>query len=242
MEALSLTSVTEQIATYLRHAILEGRIRPGQAVRQVEISARLGASQGAVREALRTLHAEGLVVIEPRKGARVAPLALNDLKEIYELRAMLEPPLLIESARSHDESQVAVVERLLRQLETAARMEDRGAYHRLNHEFHFAVFNAAGPTWKGRILEILWSASTPYHILYDATLDLPRMQDEHRAIFEAWRDRRADALAALQDGHRNHTGAYFQKISEEAWTSGQDLGAAVEDADPDDPVDPVRRR
>jgi len=227
MEAVSLSSVTDQIATYLRQAILEGRIRPGQAVRQIEISGLLGVSQSAVREALRTLSAEGLVEIEPRKGARVAPLAADALKEIYELRALLEPPLLAESARFHDESHVPVVEGFLRQLNEAVRGEDRGAYHRLNHQFHFAIFNAAGRTWKGRILEILWSASTPYHILYDVTLDLPQMQDEHAAMFAAWRDRRADTLVALQDRHRNHTGTYFQMVSEQAWSSGD----AAEDHD-----------
>lgn len=233
MEAVSLTSVTDQIASYLRHAILEGRIRPGQAVRQIEISGLLGVSQSAVREALRTLSAEGLVEIEPRKGARVAPLALDALKEIYELRALLEPPLLAESALSHDSSQDAQVEALLAQLGDAVRREDRGSYHRLNHEFHFAIFNAAGRTWKGRILEILWSASSPYHILYDATLDLTKMQDEHAEMYVAWRNRRADDLVALQDRHRNHTGAYFQKVSEKAWSSavaaeGQDDLAAAD--------------
>lgn len=220
MEVVSLSSVTDQIATFLRHAIIEGRIRPGQAVRQIEVSGLLGVSQSAVREALRTLSAEGLVEIEPRKGARVAPLALGALKEIYELRALLEPPLLVESARSHDASHVPLVDVLLRQLNDAVHGEDRGAYHRLNHQFHFAIFNAAGRTWKGRILEILWSASTPYHILYDVTLDLPQMQDEHAAMFDAWRNRRAAELVALQDRHRNHTGAYFQKVSEQAWSSG----------------------
>ena len=74
----------------LREAIVEGRLKPGQRLMEVQLAEQLGVSRTPVREAIRKLELEGLVVMLPRKGAYVANMSLKDLKDVLEIRASLE--------------------------------------------------------------------------------------------------------------------------------------------------------
>ena len=74
----------------LRGAIVEGRLKPGQRLMEVQLAEQLGVSRTPVREAIRKLELEGLVVMLPRKGAYVANMSLKDLIDVLEIRASLE--------------------------------------------------------------------------------------------------------------------------------------------------------
>ena len=74
----------------LREAIVEGRLKPGQRLMEVQLAEQLGVSRTPVREAIRKLELEGLVVMLPRKGAYVANMSLKDLIDVLEIRASLE--------------------------------------------------------------------------------------------------------------------------------------------------------
>ena len=74
----------------LREAILEGKLSPGQRLMEVQLAEQLGVSRTPVREAIRKLELEGLVVMLPRKGAYVADISLKDLVDVLEIRASLE--------------------------------------------------------------------------------------------------------------------------------------------------------
>lgn len=84
-------SVGEAVADALRDAILRGVLPPGRRLRQEELASQFGISRNPLRDALRTLQAEGLVTIDGRRGARVAALSQAELVELYELRELLEP-------------------------------------------------------------------------------------------------------------------------------------------------------
>ena len=74
----------------LREAILEGKLKPGQRLMEVQLAEQLGVSRTPVREAIRKLELEGLVVMLPRKGAYVANMSLKDIMDVLEVRASLE--------------------------------------------------------------------------------------------------------------------------------------------------------
>ena len=93
----SVGAASERIAAYLRDAILFGDIQPGQWIRQEEVAARLGASRLPVREALRTLEAEGLTEHAANKGSRVPLLDMQEVDIVYRMRERLEPLALTES-------------------------------------------------------------------------------------------------------------------------------------------------
>src|SRR5450631_4595154 len=88
---------SQRVADYLRKAILNGDIRPGQRVRQAMVAERFGASRLPVREALRMLEAEGLIEHEANKGARVPLLGSREVDIIYQMRERLEPLALSQS-------------------------------------------------------------------------------------------------------------------------------------------------
>jgi len=82
--------LTDEVAAQLRAAILGGDFAPGQKIRQADVARQLGVSRGPVREALRSLIAEGLVQDEPRRGTFVAKLSPDDVREILDVRVALE--------------------------------------------------------------------------------------------------------------------------------------------------------
>jgi DNA-binding GntR family transcriptional regulator len=93
--ALRRVSTVDAIAASLRTRILDGELGAGERLRELELAEAYGVARHSLRAALRTLAGEGLVVIEPNRGARVASLAADDLTPLFELRTALE----LEAAR-----------------------------------------------------------------------------------------------------------------------------------------------
>ena len=106
-----------RIADALRAAILDGRYRPGERIRQEEVAARSGVSRIPVREALRMLAAEGLVTLVANTGAWVAKLSLDECVETYLIRERLEPMLLRASLPNLDEAAIGRLELLIASME-----------------------------------------------------------------------------------------------------------------------------
>lgn len=90
--------LTEQIYGRLHDDILRARLLPGQTVLESELAAHFGVSKTPVREALRLLVQDGWVLVLPRKGYLIRPLGLDDLREVFQLREMLEPGFAGEAA------------------------------------------------------------------------------------------------------------------------------------------------
>ena len=90
METLSVTGVTETVVQYLRIQIIGGVLAPGQKLNEIELSSRLGVSRPPLREAFRILENEYLVVSIPRKGCYVTEVSIEDCREIFQSREMIE--------------------------------------------------------------------------------------------------------------------------------------------------------
>jgi DNA-binding GntR family transcriptional regulator len=136
-----LRSTVDLVAQRLREEILAGELAPGQAIPQEEISARLGVSRSPLREALRRLEAEGLVHYRTNRGAVVAALDARALRDLYELRRILEVGAIGLVVRRIDAPAVAA----LRRLATALSKEREPlAFVKAHHEFHARVYDASG--------------------------------------------------------------------------------------------------
>ena len=83
------TSISEAVTDTLRSAILNGQLKPGQKLPQAEIAEQLGVSRIPLRDALRRLEVEGLVLMDDRRGARVAEVSMEELDEIFQMRILL---------------------------------------------------------------------------------------------------------------------------------------------------------
>jgi DNA-binding GntR family transcriptional regulator len=113
-------TLSDQVADQLRQAILLGQLRPGQRIIEQEIAEALALSRGPVRDALRILQNERLVVINPYRGASVAKLTLRDAEEIYSLREELELLALRYAVDNASDAQIAelnlIIDRMVEQL------------------------------------------------------------------------------------------------------------------------------
>jgi DNA-binding GntR family transcriptional regulator len=137
MPETSAVRVREQ----LQDAILEGVLKPGERLRAEALAQRYGTSRTPVREALLQLEAQGLVEVEPNRGAVVRAFDRADLLDLYEVRALLEPAA---AARAAGRIGAAEIERLHRNCDAAqAAGDDADAQIALNEEFHRIIGEAA---------------------------------------------------------------------------------------------------
>lgn len=118
------SSLTEQVYRALKEDILATRLGSDLIV-ETTVAREYGVSKTPVREALRQLVHEGLVIVLPRKGYLIRPMGLADIIEVMNLRAILEPPLAAAAARNRSQAQVEQIERLLdRELSSSPDLEE----------------------------------------------------------------------------------------------------------------------
>lgn len=193
----------------LRGDILGGRCRPGARLREEEVAERFGLSRTPVREALRRLEADGLVVVTPRRGAEVVRWRDDDIAELVELRALLEGHAARRAAVVGGVDLVALRE-LCERMEAHAEARDERAADeitRLNMELHRAVHRAAGrllPDLLARLIDVPVVRRT-FHT-YSAA-ELRRSCGQHRELLEALAAGDGDWAAAVMQSHIRAAGA-----------------------------------
>jgi DNA-binding GntR family transcriptional regulator len=177
--------LTELVVSALRERILSGGVPPGERLVEGKLSEELGVSRMPVREALRQLAAEGLVTIEPRRGASVTSFTPQQMRELVEVRATLEGLNAKLAARRHDDQQIAEMERIL---EEGTRVSKDGADDAvmlmMNQRFHDALGSIAANS----ILQDIMRSLRDRTALLFAPLNRsrgPQNWDEHAAILRA---------------------------------------------------------
>ncbi|MEV6247909.1 GntR family transcriptional regulator [Streptomyces sp. NPDC051742] len=197
----------------LRRAITSGELRPGDQIRQDALAARFEVSRVPLREALKSLEAEGLVVHHIHRGYFVAELSLDDLEEIYRIRELLETEAVRTAFARMPEGTVAALERIQREVERAATEGDVPGMAAANRLFHFTLIEASGMPRLVRLITTLWDSTDAYRSLY-YTEDPHRKQavHEHRAVISALRHGDEEAAIRWLDEHRAHAVAALRRI------------------------------
>lgn len=198
VQPIESRSVTDLVTTELRRSIVSGDLAPGETFSLRKIATMLDVSFIPVREALRNLEGEGLVITRPGRSACVAPLYLEDLQAIYQLRRTLEPEIARRSAKLISDAE-------LDQLQ--AQVEDFGderhtiqTVYDAHHDFHAALLAPAATIWDKRVLNSLWRAAERYIRIGFSKADpdpqdRPRRQEAHEVLLDAFRAHDADAVA-----------------------------------------------
>ena len=194
-----------RIAELLREAILHGEYQPGQRLRQEDVAQRFGASRVPVREAFRTLEADGLVTLVANTGAWVSRLSLAECDEVYQTRERVEP-LLLRYAMPHiDAAHVARLEVLADQMQATDGVEE---FLRLDREFHLGSYAAAETTVLGDLVHRLWNTTQHYRRAFTLLLDEHAtrvVHDEHHMLVGAIRAGDADDAERILAGHIRRT-------------------------------------
>ncbi|MEM7343344.1 MAG: GntR family transcriptional regulator, partial [Chloroflexota bacterium] len=191
-------TIPEQITARLRQEILSGQVKPGQPMREQEISTRFGVSRGPIREALRELTKLGLLVLEPNKGVRVAPSLSTSVRPlIVELRRKIETFVLESIFDQITQADIATWEAILADIKTACEAGDTVALVDYDMQFHQAIIQSHDD----RELFTLWQPIALRMLMqYDRFGDdLMASYHEHKRILDAIRSNdKVEALAALE--------------------------------------------
>lgn len=182
----------EYVREVLRRAILNGELETGSRLVQAEIAATLEVSTTPVREALRDLASEGLIRFDPHRGAVVAELSGEELREIYEIRQILEPHAMRQAVPALGESTLEQLRKLQARM-TEARHS--ASFVDLNRTFHMMIYEAASSPRLVAIIRSLEDAAVMY---IGAALETnPGLRDaavhDHGEILAALERRDAEA-------------------------------------------------
>ena len=170
----------------LRDAILSGELPAGQAMSQNTLAQNLGAGRTPVREALRMLQREGLVLSEPNRRVRITELSASDAEELYVMRIALEAVAVRITVPSLTDDDLALLEGLMAQMDFYMRRRDNDGLRTPHGEFHARLVAGAGPRVTTLLRQMFDHAERYRRALggigpegWDAR------QREHRAILDA---------------------------------------------------------
>ena len=192
-------TLSAAIVDRLRQAILDGTHPAGSQLRQDALAETYGVSRIPVREALFQLEAEGFVRIAPHKGAIVSELSLDEVNDVFDLRALLEPRMLAESAPRFDAGDFAALDAIQARFERAIAARDVGQWGAINAEFHMALYaKARQPRTQSIVAALLQTSDRYTRVQLSNTTAMGTAEQEHAELVRLCRAGRfAEACAFL---------------------------------------------
>ncbi len=191
-------TIASRISRALAERIISGVLSPGERLRQDHIAEEFGASHVPVREAFRLLEAQGLAVSEPRRGFRVAAFDLKEVREVAEMRAVLEV-LALRHAIPH--LTAAILERAEAATVAADTSRDVRSWEAANRAFHRLLLEPCGMPRLLASIDDLHAASARFLFSAWRTSWEARTDHDHRAILAALREGRGDEAAKILERH-----------------------------------------
>ncbi len=194
------TPVTHEdaVTAQLRRLIVEGGLPPGAKLTVSALSARLASGATPVRAALKLLEGEGLVEALPYRGARVRVLAVDDIRNIYRLRAAVLALLMPDVVRHVSNAELDALDALEARFEAVAEAGDGPGAMAVNQAFHRALFAAARNPDAAAVMERSWALVEALRLrLGFGPGRLARSVESHRALLAAVRARDAAMASAL---------------------------------------------
>lgn len=197
----------------LRQAIITGEFAPGERLMEIALANRLGVSRTPVREAIRKLELEGLVVMIPRKGAEVAKITEKDLRDVLEVRSSLEE---LAAERMNDEVKEKL-EKALKEFEEAIESDDNAAIADSDVDFHDVIFEATGNARLIQIINNLREQMYRYRLEYVKDTEYHTvLLNEHRELAKAMVEgRKEDARKIMKRHIDNQEMTVIRNIKEE---------------------------
>lgn len=187
-----------RVTRVLRDDIVLGRRAPGSRLIERDIAAELNVSRLPVREAIRTLVGEGVVVARPRTWAVVREFTRRDIQDFGEVREAIETLLFVFAAERHNEEGIARLRAAYERELAAAVAGDTEAARIAAAEFHEISAELAGNEMLGELIAVF---VTRLRWLFGQHDDLVAMAEEHRLILEAVEARDTDTLRVIVPRH-----------------------------------------
>src|SRR5215210_1648113 len=203
-ETIQRVSVVDNVTVLLRRALLAGEIKPGERIRVAELEKSFGVSHIPIREAVRRLETEGLIVALPQRAAVAAGVDLDDLAGLYDLRRIVECDVIRRSVDGMTAEQVETVRAALETFEKASDDHDSPPFWELHRNFHWALLEPGASAWIRRVLDQVWTASQRYVRLFVSETVADAMAD-HRELLAFCETRDGRGAAELLRRHLDRT-------------------------------------
>lgn len=205
----------DRVADLLRTAILQGQMRPGQRLPEMDVAQQLNVSRMPVREAFGILESEGLLSRTPNRGVVVADVSLEDVEEVYWLRALLEGLAAEQAAPRLQDAQLARLGELCTELRGRAETGDFSGVRAIYREIHSVIWSGAGRTL-GSFCHMLYGRFPKDLVQIRPERGIETV-DEYQVMLEALR--RRDGVAAREairhhiDGGRRLVVEHFVRLA-----------------------------
>lgn len=222
------TSLSSAVAEKLREKIVQGEIQEGEQLRQDAIAQQFAVSRIPVREALRQLEAEGLITIVPHRGAVVSLLSCDEIEELFEIRAILEPEVLRVSIPNLKADDFAKAEQILETYDAALRNEgDISEWGRLNWQFHSTLYAGANRAqFMNVIRTINYNGERYIRLQLYLTRALERARKEHHLLLALCRKRNIEGACELLARHIRTAGKSLSQFVTEHRQQKEQSGVA----------------
>jgi DNA-binding GntR family transcriptional regulator len=189
----------ETIAAELRAELMAGALRPGEELSQVVLAERFGVSRIPIRDALRILAGEGLVEIEMNRGAKAIALTSAEIREIYDLRVLLECDCLRRAAQAMTPAALEEIDRVRRKSDVDAGTSEWAAS---DWAFHHAIYVRSGRPRHLAMIEALRRMCQLFVSAYSTMpARKPQWLDEHRILLEHLRKKDLDRAVLILETH-----------------------------------------
>ena len=205
-ERIEAVTLSEQVAIRLRNDILSGAIAPGAPIVVRDLVERLGVSHIPIREALRALEAESLVISRPGQSVIASEVDLDELHDLYQLRRVLEADVLRRGFEAYDETFVERARSLYDELLSLTPGPPDSGWWGAHRRYHWCFLEPGLTPWSTRLLQLLWQTAERYrrlYILVFASADAANV--EHNLILNAAADGDIDALIEAWMQHLGRT-------------------------------------
>ena len=218
-------SRSDLVAASLREAILDGRLEPGEVLVERKIAELLGVSKTPVREALIALASSGLVTMSVARGAVVRQLSVTDVREIYEMRLLLEPWAVARTAQLQPDDRIPAARAALAEAGQLLDSADQERLSQANRRFHRGLYSGCGNRHVVAELDELQdlTALGTVSVLWRHYPTWGAEYDEHLQILEAVEAGDPEAAHARV---REHIEKNLHKLAEIAATGGDDRRVA----------------
>ena len=201
-EGLVRQTATEAVAARLRDAILRSELAPGTRLRQNEVARRFGVSTTPVREAFAQLQAEGLVRIDPHRGAVVFHPTTEDLAECYLIREELESLAIVHAVPNLSLAALGELDALIAKMRRVRRHDE---WVEMNDRFHLTLYEASNMPRLCSMIRNLRDASAAYIYMFVARQPpAARTDDEHQEMLDACRAGDAERAERAVRTHLHH--------------------------------------
>jgi DNA-binding GntR family transcriptional regulator len=225
LQPLVSRTVAEQVHAFIQRALLSGQLNPGDRLAEGELATALGISRTPIREALRQLDNDGLVVVLPHRGTFVRTLDPRRGRQLYETRLLLEPAAVRAATARITDQQLAALRSLLDSTLDEAKAGNMGSASMDTEAFHVALLRIAGNDVLLELWTRVWAEWQLFRVC--AWRDRPQRPraaaEEHADLFDALVGRDEDRAAAIMTDHLTHAWEFVERFLAASET-GQAVG------------------